>query len=106
MLYIEPSVLDLLRSTLVMKGLSEAIVSNHNERNARSIVSHHQYVWGSQPGVGFYSTPQLPVDHGHSLDLAPWLLRLPYDDEFFQSTPNPGLPIESYDGLFEAKWRL
>ncbi|CAL1142508.1 unnamed protein product, partial [Cladocopium goreaui] len=33
-------------------------------------------------------------------------VKLPYDDVFFQTTPNPGSPIESYDGLFEPRWRM
>ena len=33
-------------------------------------------------------------------------LRLPYDDDFFQTTPNPGPPIETYEGLFEPRWRF
>ncbi|CAK9008199.1 ATP-dependent zinc metalloprotease FTSH 10 [Durusdinium trenchii] len=31
---------------------------------------------------------------------------LPYDDDFFQTTPNPGPPIETYEGLFEPRWRF
>ena len=144
------------------KRIVRGIISNHNERNATSIVSYRQYVLrSSQPRFGLFkrnrgdSTPRLScllliimassasawisslqlfgqgrgnTYHCHHLQLRsismllsqppqstperkgrffPWLLlRLPYDDVFFQSTPNPGLPIESYDGLFEAKWRL
>jgi len=46
---------------------------------------------------------------------APWVRRLysrihphaklPFDDEYFAHTPHPGPPADSYEGLFDMRWR-
>ena len=62
----------------------------------------------SMPSVVFASVsiPHMGRETSKHSDPSPSLQRLPYDDEYYWSTPNPGPAIPTYEGLYDPAWRI